>query len=255
MKTILLIAGLDPTAGAGLLADARVAADHGVRAVGVATALTLQDTRGVRAVKPTARPLLADQLRLLLDDLRAVDAVKIGMLGNRALAAIVAQTLRSVRAPIVWDPVLKPSRGRVPLFAGSPRAAVRELLALARLVVPNRAEAEALTGVRVDSLDGMRRAAAALRAAGAAAVLVKGGHLPGARAIDILDDGGAVTEFAARRVDAGDLHGTGCVLSTAIACELAAGASLADAVRSAKAYLTVRLRRPIAVGKGARTLV
>ncbi len=253
MRTLLVIAGLDPSGGAGLLADARVAADHGVRAVGVATALTVQDTAGVRAANPVAAEVIADQLAALLADVE-VDAVKIGMLGDAALAPVLARALAATAAPVVWDPVLLPSRGGVPLLAGDVAAAAAALLPEARVVTPNLAEAAALTGLTVATVDDMRAAAAALRRAGAAAVLVKGGHLAG-DPIDLLHDGDDVRTFVARRVHAGPLHGTGCVLSTALACALAAGLTLAAAVDAAKAYLSAKLAAPLAVGRGARVLV
>lgn len=253
MKTLLVIAGLDPSGGAGLLADARVAADHGVRAVGVATALTVQDTAAVRAAHPVPAEVIADQLATLLADVE-VDAVKIGMLGDAALAPVVARALAATRAPVVWDPVLLPSRGGVRLLAGDVAAAAAILLSEARVVTPNLAEAAALTGLTVDNVDDMRSAAAALRRAGAAAALVKGGHLSG-DPVDVLHDGEEVHVFAGRRIDAGPVHGTGCVLSTAMACALAAGAPLAAAVGAAREYLRGKLGAPLAPGRGVRTLV
>jgi len=251
VKTILVIAGLDPSAGAGLLADARVAAEHGVRAVGVVTATTVQDTAGVRAANPLSPDEVEEALGVLLSDIE-VDAVKIGMLGDVRTAEACARALAATRAPVVWDPVLRPSRGGVPLLRGDPAQAARALLHEARLVTPNLAEAEALTGLQVADEAAMRTAAAAIDAP---AVLVKGGHLAGPRAVDVLRDGESFTRFDAPRLDAGPLHGTGCILSTAIACGLAAGQPLAEAVGCAKAYLDRKLAALLAPGRGARTLV
>lgn len=245
--TILVIAGLDPSGGAGLLADARVAAEHGLRVVGVVTALTVQDTGGVRAVEPVGAEVVDEQLAALLQDVE-IDAVKIGMLGSAAIARVVARALEATRAPIVWDPVLMPSRGGVALV-DDPAGAAAALLGEVRLVTPNLAEAAALTGLRVESEADMEAAARRLGRA-----LVKGGHLPG-DAVDVLADAGEIVYFREARVDAGPLHGTGCVLSTAIASNLARGARLADAVDAAKTYLTKKLRAPLAPGRGARTLV
>ena len=263
MRSILVVAGLDPSGGAGFLADARVVADHGMRAVGVVTALTVQDTSGVRASHPSPLEVVGDQLRALLGDVE-VDAVKLGMLGDARLADVVADALALTCAPLVWDPVLLPSRGGVPLLTGDVAHAATRLLREARVVTPNLAEAATFAGLdAVCDLPAMHRAAQALLARGAKAVLVKGGHLTGAP-IDLLVDSAsdsdsdstrAPLELTGERVDAGPLHGTGCVLATALACGLAAGLSLPDAVRAARAYLSARLRAPLAVGRGARVLV
>jgi hydroxymethylpyrimidine/phosphomethylpyrimidine kinase len=251
VTTVLFVSGLDPSGGAGFLADVRVAAEHGCRAVGVVTATTVQDTSGVRAVTPTPLDVLDEALTTLLADVE-VDAVKIGMLGDARAAEVIARALAATRAPVVWDPVLMPSRGGVALLVGDAAAAVRALLPEARLVTPNASEAEALTGIRV--VDEASACAAAAAIPGQA-VLVKGGHVPGPLAIDVLRDGADVMALAAPRVEAGPLHGTGCVLSSAIACGLGAGAPLAAAVRAAKDYLGAKLAAPLAVGRGARCLV
>jgi len=251
VRVVLIIAGLDPSAGAGILADARVAAEHGVRAVGVVTATTVQDTHGVRSATPLAPDEIEEALGVLLSDVE-VDAVKIGMLGDARTAEVVARALAATRAPVVWDPVLLPSRGGVPLLTGDVGQAARALLPEARLCTPNLAEAEILSGIRAVDEEGMRAAATAIDAE---AVLVKGGHLPGDRALDLLRDGAHFTRFDGPRTDAGPLHGTGCVLSTAIACRLAQGATVVQAVGDAKAYLGTKLAAPVFAGRGARCLV
>lgn len=254
MKTLLVVAGLDPTGGAGLLADARVAGELGVRVVGVATALTVQDTSGVRAANPVPAELVEEQLRALLGDVE-VDAVKIGMVGTARTAEGIAAALAATRAPVVWDPVLMPSRGGVPLLEGDVAAAAAALLPEARVVTPNLDEAAALSGLVVADVHGMRRAAEEIVKRGAAAALVKGGHLGGGRAVDVLQDGEQVVELDGARIAAGPVHGTGCVLATALACGLAQGAPLVDAARAAKEYLGARLRATLPVGRGARCLV
>jgi hydroxymethylpyrimidine/phosphomethylpyrimidine kinase len=221
-----------------------------VRAVGVVTAHTVQDTSGVRSVVAAPPETVEEQIAALLGDVE-VHAVKIGMIASDAIAQAVARALAATDAPVVWDPVLLPSRG-VPLFAGDLAAAATALLGEARLVTPNLHEAAALTGLTVDDEEGMRAAA---RAISAAAVLVKGGHLPGDMVRDILRDGDHWRTFESPRVAAGPLHGTGCVLSTAIACRLAAGEPLATAVAGAKGFVHERIWAPLAVGRGARCLV
>ncbi|MBI4511887.1 MAG: bifunctional hydroxymethylpyrimidine kinase/phosphomethylpyrimidine kinase [Deltaproteobacteria bacterium] len=254
MATILVISGLDPSAGAGFLADTRVACELGIRAVGVITAHTIQDTQGVREVVPVSVEVVEEQLRALLSDVE-VHSVKIGMLGDAGAACVVARALAATAAPVVWDPVLMPSRGGTPLLIGDVSAATAALLPEVRVVVPNLAEAAALTGIEVRDLPGMREAAKRLRQRGARAVLVKGGHLMGPHAIDVLDDGGHIHELHGERFSAGPLHGTGCVLSTAIACALATGDTLERAARKAKDYVVQKLRAPLRVGRGASCLV
>lgn len=250
MKHVLVIAGLDPSGGAGLLADARVAAEHGVRAVGVMTATTVQDTQGVRAVDPVSAEILEEALAALLGDVE-VHAVKIGMIGTLRQAEVIVRALAATGAPVVWDPVFLPSRG-VPLLDGDPREVARLLLPEARVVLPNALEASLLSGIRVVDEETLRAAA---RAIPAAAVLVKGGHLAGPRARDLLRDGEDEEILDGERLDAGPLHGTGCVLSTALACGLAGGASLRDAAVAAKSYLAAKITAPLDVGRGARCLV
>ena len=250
-----MIAGMDPSAGAGLLADVRVAAMHGVRAVGVQTAATVQDTSGVRAVEPASPSVVKAQLRVLLDDVQ-VDAVKIGMLGDATIARVIAEALATIDVPAVWDPVMMPSGGGVPLLRGDVRDALAALLPVVRVMTPNLEEVEAISGVHITDLPGMRQAATALRAAGARAVLIKGGHLPPPNdATDLLDDDGFVVTLGGARLNMGPVHGTGCVLSAALACGMAEGQTLQQAAAAAKTFLSERLRQAITVGKGARCLV
>lgn len=249
---LLVISGLDPSGGAGFLADARVAAEHGLRAVGVITAVTVQDTSGVRSVSPTPPDVVGDALETLLGDVE-VHAVKIGMLGDARTAEVIARALAMTRAPVVWDPVFHPTRGGVALLEGDPAVAARALLPEVRLVTPNAGEAELLSGVPVVDEESMRAAA---RAIAAQAVLVKGGHVAvaGDRARDLLRDGDGFHTFDSPRV-AGALHGTGCVLSSAIASRLARGEALVEAVGAAKRWLDEKLAHPLAVGRGAQVLV
>jgi hydroxymethylpyrimidine/phosphomethylpyrimidine kinase len=246
---LAIIAGLDPSGGAGLIADVRVAAAHGLRPVGVVTAVTEQDTAGVRAVHPVPAEVVGDQLVALFSDV-AVRAVKIGMLGDPAVAEAVARALELTAAPVVWDPVLLPGAGRVLLYAGDPRHAARFLRPHVAVATPNLAEAGALLGRPVDDLASARAAAAALVGVAGAAVVVTGGHLPG-EAIDVLADGGEVIELAGARVGtAGSVHGTGCAYSTALACALAGGRDLRAAARAAKDYVAARLAAPVQPGRG-----
>ncbi len=235
--------GLDPGGGAGLLRDVLTARARGAQPIAVGTAWTEQGD-GIHEIEPRA----ANALRAALA--RAVasgpSAVKIGMVPDAACAEAIEAGLSGYTGAVVFDPVLKTSRGGA-LFRGEP-SGLRGLLRRATLVTPNAAEAEALTGRRVVTVDDAAKAAAALVQAGIAAALVKGGHVAGSEAIDVLATSTEVNRFAHARVGGGDVRGTGCALATAIAVELARGASLTDAIDAATAWLVDALGRAINVG-------
>ena len=232
LPVALTIAGSDPGGGAGIQADLRTFAAFGVHGASVIAALTAQDAGGVRAIAEVAPAFVAEQLDTVLGDLE-VRAVKTGMLHRAA----VIDVLVARRLPLlVVDPVMAASRGGT-LLEPTGVAALRDrLLPLATLVTPNLHEAEVLTGLTVADPAGMREAARALVALGAGAALVKGGHLAG-DAVDVLYDGHGFRELRAPRIEGRRLHGTGCVLSAAIAAGLALGDDLADAVAEAKRYV------------------
>ena len=252
-RNLLVVAGLDPSGGAGFLADARVAERHGLRPVGVITALTVQTTSDVHAVEPVAAELVGAQLTALLSDAEVV-AGAIGMLGDEAVAVAVAEALRLTAAPLVWDPVLRASAGGAVLYRGDPRGALAVLRDHIALVTPNLAEAEALVGFEVRDVASMRRAARAIAGQGVAC-LVKGGHLAGQAAaggiVDVLAAGDSLLEIEGARVPGGeDVHGTGGALATAIACQLARGADLATAARAGAGFVRERLAAPVRSGRG-----
>jgi hydroxymethylpyrimidine/phosphomethylpyrimidine kinase len=232
---VLLVAGLDPSGGAGLAADLAGLAAVGARGWPVAAALTAQGPKGVRGWSPVSVEMLLAQLDALLDGApRAPGAVKTGMLGTAALAHALAARLSRrdlARVPLVVDPVLAASSGAplIDLAGASPAECFGPLLARARLVTPNLAELEALSGLEVGSDDS---AVAAARRLGARAVLVKGGHRAGAP-VDLLVERRGVTRFTGRRRP-GTARGTGCRLASALAGLLARGATLDEAVRGAK---------------------
>jgi hydroxymethylpyrimidine/phosphomethylpyrimidine kinase len=259
-RSLLIISGLDPGGGAGFIADVRVAAAHGLRAIGVITALTEQDTRGVRAVHLVPAEVLGDQLRALLSDIE-VAAVKIGMLGSEEIARVVAEALNAVGPAAVWDPIVQPTSGRVPLYQGDPVRAAEILAPHIGVVTPNVPEAEALTGQRIAGMTDMRDAARAVRAlVRGADVLLKGGHLPERQATDLLftgvgpDERFIELEGELHALDA-PVHGTGCALSTALACHLGLGADIQSAAREAKRYVAERLGAPVKPGRGAAAVL
>lgn len=251
MRPLLSIAGLDPSGGAGLAADARVIRGHGYHPCLVATALTAQGETGLSWWAPVPVDQVLRQLESVLIG-SPLAAIKIGMIGSPDLVAPLADALRPYcRGPVVLDPVLAASAGPR-LFDGG-LAELEPLLRLADVVTPNLAEAALLTGAPVGTLPEMRVAARRLRDLGARAALVKGGHL-GADPVDVLFDGVQLYEFAEPRVAGGDARGTGCSLSSAIACQLAEGRDLPEAVSAAKRYVTQALRHAYDLGGRNRYL-
>ncbi len=256
----LTIAGVDPSGGAGVLADLKAFSALGAYGTGVITALTAQNTRGVAGVEPVSTAFVRLQLVTLFDDVR-IDAAKIGMLGTAALARAVADALA---APIgagrlphrVVDPVMVAKSGDSLLADDAKRMLVEAILPLATMVTPNLPEAGELLRRRApESLREMTAAAERLRRLlgddGRRWVLIKGGHLPG-DPIDLLHDGDKMIELPAARIDTPNTHGTGCTLSAAITALLPREADPIDAVRQAKHYLTEAIRRSgdLEVGSG-----
>ncbi len=253
IPNVLSIAGSDPSGGAGIQADLKTFGALGVYGMAALTALTAQNTRGVTGVHVPPADFIAQQIDAVFADV-AVAAVKIGMLADAPIVDAVADRLRAHRASaVVLDPVLVATSGD---SLGTPEtvdALRRTLLPLATLITPNLPEAARLADRPVPrDVAAMRDVARALGAAGARAVLVKGGHLGGATAVDVLFDGHGFEEFEAPRIETRNTHGTGCTLSSAIAAYLALGFALPDAVRNAKSYLTEALRfsDDLAVGTG-----
>ncbi len=234
---LLSIAGSDPSGGAGVQADLKTFSAFGCYGMAAITALTAQNTQGVTASYPVAPEIVAAQIEAVLSDI-SPDAIKIGMLATPDIARAVAETLARYGARnVVLDPVLVPTQGVSLASAGLEAALVSSLPPLARLVTPNLHEASALTQTPLaTSAEEMAAQGRLLCAAGAHAVLVKGGDLEG-EPVDVLFERGERRIFRGRRVPTRNTHGTGCALSSAIACELAKGASLIDAIAAAKVWL------------------
>jgi hydroxymethylpyrimidine/phosphomethylpyrimidine kinase len=249
---VLTIAGFDPSSGAGVTADIKTIAAHECYGVGCVTALTVQSTRGVKRVEAVTPEMIVETLEELDSDL-AIEAVHIGMLGNERTVAVVADFLERETLPhVVLDPIIKSSSGADLLNAGGVRMLIERLLPLAELVTPNLDEAAILTGMKVTDLGQMREAAIHLHALGAANVVVTGGHLE--KAIDLLSfttARGTETEvFKADRQRSNSTHGTGCAFATALACHLAHGRGLPEAVLLSKAYVSAAIANAHKVGKG-----
>lgn len=246
---VLIIAGSDSGGGAGIQADIKTVTALGGYAATAITAVTVQNTLGVSAIHPIPPEIITAQARAVLDDIGA-DAIKTGMLGDLAAVRAVAALLAGATIPAVIDPVMVAKGGAV-LLEPSALAAVRELLVpRATLLTPNAPEAEALTGLAIASLDDQRQAAEVLLAAGAAAVLMKGGHLPGDRVIDLLITPAGETAFEAERIATRHTHGTGCTLASACAVGLAQGLPLTEAVARAWAYVQEAIARAPGFGAG-----
>src|ERR1017187_387015 len=249
---VLTIAGFDPSSGAGITADIKTIAAHECYGVACITALTVQSTQGVRRVEAVDPKIILETLEELVRDV-VVDAVHVGMLGNERAAAAVADFLAHACLPhVVLDPILKSSSGADLMDAAGTRLLVERLLPLAELVTPNIDEASALTGMAVTNIEQMRKAAARLHSMGAANVVVTGGHLE--KAIDLLSfttvRGAEEEVFKADRQRSNSTHGTGCAFSTALACHLAHGRGLPEAVLLSKAYVSAAIANAHLLGKG-----
>jgi len=249
---VLTIAGFDPSSGAGVSADLKTIAAHECYGIACITALTIQSTRGVRRMEAISAKTITETLDELVSDF-TVAAVHIGMLGDEEVTGTVADFLQRSKLPhVVLDPIIKSSSGADLLNSAGIRVLVENLLPLAELVTPNLDEAAVLAGIAVTNLDEMRQAAAKLHALGAANVVVTGGHLD--KATDLLSfttTRGAETEvFKADRQRSKSTHGTGCAFSTALACHLAHGRGLPEAVLLSKAYVSAAIANAYPVGHG-----
>lgn len=246
---VLIIAGSDSGGGAGIQADIKTVTALGGYAATAVTAITVQNTLGVTGVHPVPIDFIAAQARTVLEDIGA-DVIKTGMLGGVQVVELVARLLGEAGLPAVVDPVMV-AKGGHPLLDSDAVAAVRALMIPgATLLTPNAPEAEALTGVPVLDIDGQRRAAEALLALGARAVLLKGGHLAGSTVVDLLVTGEGETTFEGPRIETRHTHGTGCTLASACAAGLAQGRPLTEAVARAWAYTAEAVRRAPGFGRG-----
>ena len=250
MRKALTIAGSDSGGGAGIQADLKTFAAHGVYGTCAITAVTAQNTLGVTAVAALPADIVTAQIEAVAIDIGA-DAVKTGMLANAAIVEAVAAAIDALDLPnVVVDPVMVATGGDRLLEEEAVAAIKSELLRRALVVTPNAEEAEVLATMKIDSLDAAREAALRILALGPRAVIVKGGHVPGPDAVDLLYDGHSFTELRAPRLDARNGHGTGCTFAAALAANLALGRSLREAAAAAKQYVSGALRAGFAIGHG-----
>lgn len=253
MKTVLTIAGSDSSGGAGIQADIKTITAHGLYAMSAITALTAQNTTGVYGIMEVTPEFLAKQLDCIFKDIYP-DAVKIGMVSSAALIEVIADKLKEYKAEhIVVDPVMVSTSGSRLLEKEASETLIRTLLPLAQVITPNIPEAEVLCKMDIENADDMERAAAEIAEFTKGAVLVKGGHdLNDAN--DLLYETGTFAWINGERIDNSNTHGTGCTLSSAIACGLAKGDTLSDSVKAAKVYISGALRAGLNLGHGSGPL-
>jgi hydroxymethylpyrimidine/phosphomethylpyrimidine kinase len=246
----LTVAGSDSSAGAGIQADLKTFAALGAYGTSAITAITAQNTVGVDSFERVSPDLVYAQMKSVATDLQ-IAALKTGMLVDAEIISAVARAIGDFKLRnLVVDPVMVAKSGHRLLLPEAEAALKEKLLPLAFIVTPNIPEAEVLTGQKITGKEDMQSAAINLRAMGAKFVLIKGGHLDGADATDILYDGQGFREFSAPRVVTSSTHGTGCTLSAAITAHLAHGLEAAGAIQAAKEYLTAALRHAEPLGHG-----
>ena len=259
MRSALTIAGSDSSAGAGIQADLKTFAAFGVYGTSALTAITAQNTVGVTDVEPLSADLVTAQMEAVAGDI-ALHAVKTGMLATAAIVEAVAAAIVELDLPnLVVDPVLMSSSGTRLLDADGVQMLISELLPRARVVTPNIPEAEALSGVRIATLDDAREAARRIAAMGPSGVIVTGGHAPWLTArtgvmIDLLFDGRRFYELRVAREKRVKTHGSGCTYASAVAARLAQGAGLASAAHDAQQYVAGAIRHAMSIGRGLRPL-
>lgn len=247
MPTVLTIAGLDPSGGAGIIADVRAFTEFGCAPAAAITAVTFQNDKTVSGVEALSAEIIRNQVLAVIEH-NSVAGVKTGMLPTvdavREVVRLCGEGL--IPTPIV-DPVLQSTSGYSLMENEAIPVLIRELIPMARLVTPNIPEAERLTGLRITDLDGMREAATAFRRLGAKSVLIKGGHLgPGPEAIDFLDDDGDIKIFRGKWIPNAKCRGTGCKLSAAITACLANGRTMPESVEEAKRFVAREIMGTVA---------
>ena len=249
MKTALTIAGSDCSGGAGIQADLKTMLANGVYGMSVITSLTAQNTTGVRSILNSDPKFLANQIDAVFEDI-VPDAVKTGMIPSKDLVEVIAEKLKNYGVKnLVVDPVMVATSGADLSNSESVKALKEKLIPLASVVTPNVPEAEVLSGLKINTKDDMIEAAKKINAECGCSVLIKGGH-SNANSDDVLYHNGGVTVFEMQKIDNQNTHGTGCTLSSAIACNLAKGMDVPEAVKRAKEYITGAIRAGLDLGHG-----
>lgn len=250
MKTALTIAGSDCSGGAGIQADLKTMTMNGVYAMSVITALTAQNTTGVRSIQEATPEFLKDQIDAVFEDIYP-DSVKIGMVSSSELIRVIAERLKFYKAKnIVIDPMMVATSGSSLIKTNAISTLMKELLPMALLITPNISEAEILSEMTIKSREDMLKAAKKIYEAYGSSVLIKGGHSIN-DASDLLFANGKYILFEGKRIDNPNTHGTGCTLSSAVAANIAKGFSLEMSVRRAKNYISGTLLAMLNLGKGS----
>ncbi len=250
IKVALTIAGSDSSGGAGIQADLKTFQALGVFGMSAITAVTVQNTQKVYAIQEIEPQIVHDQIVCLFDDIQ-IDAVKIGMVSSKVLIETIAAALGKVPLPpVVLDPVMISKSGYALLKQEARRALIEQLFPLAEVITPNIHEAEALIEGTITSESQMRSAAEQIVQMGARKVVVKGGHMGGEQAVDIVYDGRKFDRISSDRIATTNTHGTGCTFSAAIAAHLARGYPFLEAVSRTKQYITGAIAHALPIGKG-----
>jgi len=253
IKKVLTIAGSDCSGGAGIQADIKTITAHKMYAMSAITALTAQNTTGVYGIEEVTPEFVGQQIDCIFNDIRP-DAVKIGMVSSSKIIEIIVEKLIQYKPEnIVIDPVMVSTSGSKLICDDAMNALITKLIPLATVITPNIPEAEVLCGFLIKNEDDMIKAAQEISKTLKGAVLVKGGHLVN-DAIDLLYENGNIHWFRSKRIDNPNTHGTGCTLSSAIACNLAEGKSLSASIENAKVYLTGALKAGLNLGQGSGPL-
>jgi len=248
---VLTVAGSDSGGGAGIQADLKTIAALGGHGMSAITSLTAQNTYEVTAIVDVDTDFIREQIRVCVKDI-GVDAVKTGMLHTEQIIKAVAEELQGIEAPRVVDPVMIAKSGASLLKPGAVESLKKEILPMATVLTPNAREASVLSGMSISSLEDQKRAAKTLAEEyGIRGVVVKGGHIAGDMVTDILYFEGSFHEYSLPRIDTRATHGTGCVFASAIATELAKGASIPEAVERAKRFVHSAIKGGFQIGKGA----
>ncbi len=253
MKVVLSIAGSDSSGGAGIQADLKTMCAHGVYGMTAITALTAQNTTGVTGISESTPEFLDAQIKACLSDIPA-DAVKIGMLPSAKQVEVVADNLKSFNVTnLVVDPVMVATSGSKLMHDSTSETMAKLLFPLATVITPNIPESETLADMKIEGKSDMETAAKIIGTKYGCAVLLKGGHAI-EDANDVLYNKGSITWFEGKKIDNPNTHGTGCTLSSAIACNLALGFDLETSIRNAKDYLTKAIAAGLNLGKGSGPL-
>lgn len=247
-KTLLTIAGFDPTGGAGITRDLKVFSLLGFSGVASVTSIVVQDTFSVKAIYPVPLPQFQKQIQTLINDVK-VDGVKIGVIGSSEILSYLIEFIGKNSFPhVVIDPIIKSASGKIFLKERDVITMMEKLFPFSTVITPNIDEASEILGKKISSVKEMESSAIEIWRKCKAPVLIKGGHLKGEK-IDVLYDGKSVFKVKSEEIRK-SVHGTGCILSSSILCYLASGLSLRESVRKGKEFVTAKIRESFKLGKG-----